>query len=85
MKPRRVRGAVRYATLALVVAGLAVGAGSASASKSDVVTIAPDAPLLEAAKIMFERKIGCLVVLDAGKIAGILTEGDFVKLVAQGI
>jgi raffinose/stachyose/melibiose transport system substrate-binding protein len=39
MKPRRVRGAVRYATLALVVAGLAVGAGSASASKSDVVTI----------------------------------------------
>jgi CBS domain-containing membrane protein len=53
------------------------------AMKGDVVTIAPDTPLVEAAKLMFERKIGCLVVTDAGKIAGILTEGDFVKLVAE--
>ncbi len=53
------------------------------AMKSDVVTVAPDTPLVEAAKLMLERKIGCLVVTDAGKIAGILTEGDFVKLVAE--
>ena len=54
------------------------------AMKSEVVTVAPDAPLVDAAKLMFERKIGCLVVLDAGKLVGILTEGDFVKLAAQG-
>jgi CBS domain-containing protein len=29
---------------------------------------------------MIERQIGCLVVLDGKKIAGILTEGDFVRL-----
>jgi CBS domain-containing protein len=29
---------------------------------------------------MLERKIGCLVVVDGRKIAGILTESDFVKL-----
>lgn len=54
------------------------------AMKGEVVTTTPETPLIEAAKLMFERKIGCLVVMDAGKIAGILTEGDFVKLVAQG-
>jgi CBS domain-containing protein len=29
---------------------------------------------------MLERKIGCLVVLTAGKVVGILTEADFVRL-----
>jgi len=50
------------------------------AMKTEVVTIGPDAPLSDAAKIMLDRKIGCLVVLEAGKIVGILTEADFVKL-----
>lgn len=50
------------------------------AMKSEVLTIAPDAPLSTAAAIMLEQKIGCLVVVEGGKIAGILTESDFVKL-----
>lgn len=50
------------------------------AMKSEVVTIAPDTLLSAAAAIMLERKIGCLVVVENGKIAGILTEADFVKL-----
>jgi CBS domain-containing membrane protein len=54
------------------------------AMKADVVTVTPDAPLSEAAKTMLERKIGCLVVVEAKKIVGILTESDFVKLFAQG-
>lgn len=54
------------------------------AMRDDVVTTAPTTPLVEAAKLMLERKIGCLVVVDGDKIAGILTEGDFVKLVAEG-
>ncbi len=53
------------------------------AMKTDVVTTTPDTPLVEAAKLMFERKIGCLIVMDGKRIAGILTEGDFVKLVAE--
>ena len=53
------------------------------AMKTDVVTVAPDAPLIDAAKMMLEHKIGCLVVVEAKRIVGILTESDFVKLVAQ--
>jgi len=54
------------------------------AMKDEVVTTAPTTPLVQAAKLMLERKIGCLVVMEGDKIAGILTEGDFVKLVAEG-
>ncbi len=45
---------------------------------------APDAPLKLAAGLMLQQKIGCLPVLEAGKLVGILTESDFVALVARG-
>ena len=50
------------------------------AMRSEVATTTPDTPLADAARLMIERQIGCLVVLDGKKIAGILTEGDFVRL-----
>jgi CBS domain-containing protein len=53
------------------------------AMHTEVLTIAPDAPLADAAKTMMERKIGCLVVVENGQIAGILTEGDFVRLALE--
>jgi len=51
--------------------------------KTDVLTTSPDAPLAEAAKLMLDRKIGCLVVVEGKNIVGILTESDFVKLAVQ--
>lgn len=51
---------------------------------TDVVTIKPEAPLVEAAKLLTERKIGCLPVVENGCLVGILTEGDFVALIARG-
>jgi len=53
------------------------------AMRSQVMTTELETPLRDAAKVMLDRKIGCLVVLDQGRIAGILTESDFVKLVAN--
>lgn len=50
---------------------------------TEVVTASPEASLVEAAKILTERKIGCLPVVENGKLIGILTEGDFVALVAR--
>jgi CBS domain-containing protein len=47
---------------------------------SEVTTIGPDALLEEAARIMLERKIGCLPVLEQGRLVGLLTESDFVRL-----
>jgi CBS domain-containing membrane protein len=45
-----------------------------------VVTIGPFEPLANAARLMLEHKVGCLPVIDGGKLLGILTESDFVKL-----
>lgn len=53
------------------------------AISGELVTIGPDAPLAEAAKLMFEKKIGCLPVIDDRKLIGILTEADFVRLAAS--
>ena len=46
-------------------------------------TTTPDTPLADAAAVLMERKIGCLPVLESGRLVGILTEGDFVKLYAR--
>jgi CBS domain-containing protein len=43
-------------------------------------TIGPDALLSDAAKMMLERKIGCLPVIEGERLVGILTEGDFVAM-----
>jgi CBS domain-containing membrane protein len=51
---------------------------------TEVVTIRPDASLVYAARVLTERKIGCLPVVDDGRLVGILTEGDFVALIARG-
>jgi CBS domain-containing membrane protein len=50
---------------------------------TDPVTTSPDAPLAEAARLMLERKIGCLPVLEGSELVGILTESDFVRLASE--
>src|SRR6516165_132847 len=49
---------------------------------SDVITTTPDTPLAEAARVLIERKIGCLPVVEGGRLVGIITEEDFVALAA---
>jgi CBS domain-containing protein len=50
---------------------------------SEPITTSPDTPLSEAARILGERKIGCLPVIENGRLVGIITEADFVALVAR--
>jgi CBS domain-containing protein len=50
---------------------------------SEVLTTTPDAPLGDAARVLVEHKIGCLPVVEAGRLVGIITEGDFVALAAR--
>ncbi len=45
----------------------------------DVVSVRPDDNLLDAAKVMLERKISGLLVMDGGNLIGIVTEGDLVR------
>lgn len=50
----------------------------------EVVTIASDATLSEAARLLAHRRIGALVVADSrGAIVGILSERDIVRAVAD--
>ncbi len=47
----------------------------------DVVSVRPDTPLLEAAKLLREHRFGCLPVTEAdGSLVGIVTDYDFVGL-----
>ncbi|MEX0745553.1 MAG: CBS domain-containing protein [Phycisphaeraceae bacterium] len=46
-----------------------------------VSTIGSQASVLDAALLMNEHKIGCLVVLDGGRIVGIFTERDVLRRV----
>lgn len=50
------------------------------AMRTDVVTVSPDTPVADAARLMLEKKIGCLVVTSGKRILGILTESDFLRL-----
>lgn len=45
----------------------------------NVITIDPDAKLGDAAKLMLDRKVGCLVVVENGRLVGILTDSDFLR------
>jgi acetoin utilization protein AcuB len=47
---------------------------------TDVITVTPDTPLEEAARIMADTKIGGLPVLEDNKLVGIITETDVFKV-----
>ena len=46
----------------------------------DPQSVSPDAPLADAVKLMFEKKIGGLPVVENGKLVGIFTQTDALKL-----
>jgi CBS domain-containing protein len=49
----------------------------------DVVTIAPDCTLSEAAQILSERRIGALLVRGGQPVSGIVSERDIVRALAE--
>jgi CBS domain-containing protein len=48
-----------------------------------VVTISPDATVKEAARVMMDKKIGCLPVLEGEIFVGLITETDVLRYVAE--
>lgn len=48
--------------------------------KKDVVHVHPNTPIEEAAKIMADKKIGSLLVMEEEKLVGIITETDIFKV-----
>ena len=48
------------------------------------VSVAPDAPALDVARLMKNSNSGCALVVDGGKLVGIFTEHDVLKRVTSG-
>jgi len=51
--------------------------------KTDVITAEPDMDVCEAISMLLEHKYGCLPVVSEGKLVGIVTEADFLKLTQE--
>jgi acetoin utilization protein AcuB len=49
----------------------------------DVVTVEPDTPIDDAARLMLRQKVGSLPVLDSEGVVGIVTESDLLALLER--
>ena len=47
----------------------------------DVYSIAPDAPAYDALRIMADKNVGALVVMDGDKLVGVFSERDYARKV----
>ncbi len=55
------------------------------AKTPEVFAIGSNAPVLDAIRLMAEKRVGALLVMEAGKLAGIVSERDYArKIVLQG-
>ena len=48
-----------------------------------VITVSPDTGVKEAARIMIEKKIGCLPVMENESLVGLVTESDILRYVVN--
>ncbi len=48
-----------------------------------LLTVEPSATLRRAAKVMTDRGVGCAVVIENEKVAGIITERDILRAIAS--
>jgi CBS domain-containing protein len=55
------------------------------AKAPELYAIAPDAPVIDAIRLMAEKRIGAVLVMEGSRLAGILSERDYArKIVLQG-
>lgn len=50
---------------------------------SQIVSIASDATIQEACRLLAEHRIGAVLILEDGRVAGVFSERDVVRAVAQ--
>ncbi len=53
--------------------------------QGQVVTVEPDLPIEEAARVMIDHQIGCLPVVENGKLVGIISDTDIVRVFVEGM
>jgi CBS domain-containing protein len=48
---------------------------------AEVISVAPDSNVLDALKVMSQREIGAVLVVDKGRLVGIMSERDYARKV----
>lgn len=76
-----VKNGARDISCDCLVPSLRIWLQVADVMSRDVITISSDATVLSAVKVMSENNISCIVVVDKERVAGILTEADFLRRV----
>lgn len=55
------------------------------AKAPEIFAVAPDAPVIDAIRLMAQKRIGAVLVMRDGRLAGILSERDYArKIVLEG-
>jgi CBS domain-containing protein len=81
----RLLGLVSYrSVLRVYTAGrLRPGVTVADIVETDLITVTPQTPTLEAIATLRRYRIGCLPVLDDGRLVGIVSEENFMDIAAE--
>jgi acetoin utilization protein AcuB len=53
--------------------------------QGQVVTVGPDLPIEEAARVMIDHKIGCLPVVEDDTLIGIISDTDIFRVFVEGL
>lgn len=51
--------------------------------KTKAVTTSPETPVEEAAMVLYDNNIGCLPVVDGGKLVGIISDRDMYRILVE--
>ena len=63
----------------------ALGATAADVMTTELFTVGPQTDLADAATLMLEKDVNRLPVVEQGRVVGIISRADFVRLLAQDI
>ena len=53
--------------------------------QGSVISVGPDWPIEEAARVMVDRRIGCLPVIEDDKLIGIISDTDIFRVFVEGL
>jgi acetoin utilization protein AcuB len=53
--------------------------------QGSVVTVGPDLPIEEAARVMVDHRIGCLPVVEEDRLVGIISDTDIFRVFVEGL
>ncbi len=53
--------------------------------QGSVISVGPDWPIEEAARVMVDRRIGCLPVVEDDKLVGIISDTDIFRVFVEGM